>query len=320
VTRAGRCGLAYAEPSYAASLTEFGTPRYLSRSGGWLIERSIARTGHRDLMGPYPLFSCVDWPSLADDVEEIDQAFVSLVIVTDPLGDADPSRLQQAFPLVHVLKPHLIRDLRAPAGPLHSHHRRHLRRALRNVDVEVCVHPVEHLDEWADLYAGLADRHNLSGIRAFSRDSFRRQLQVPGMFAVRAERAGRTVSMALWLSGDGVSYYHLGASSREGYDVGASYAVFAAALDHLREEGIGLVDLGGAPGDANHPDGLLRFKRGWANGERPTYLCGRVINRQIYATLAPGLRSGRSWFPAYRAADPDFATTPTGRARGAARR
>ena len=51
------------------------------------------------------------------------------------------------------------------------------------------------------------------------------------------------------------------------------------------------VELGGAD-----RDGLTRFKRGWATGERIAHLCGRVLDRAAYSRLA----GPSDWFPAYR--------------------
>jgi hypothetical protein len=165
--------------------------------------------------------------------------------------------------------------------------------------VEVCSEPARHLDDWTRLYAGLAARHGLVGIRAFSREAFERQLAMPGMVAVRAERDGETVGMALWLADPPVAHYHLAAYSASGYEVSASYALFDLALRHLREHAVGRVDLGGSTGE-----GLDRFKRGWANEQRTAHLCGRVLDRPAYERLAAGRAT--EWFPAYRAGERDL--------------
>jgi hypothetical protein len=65
-------GRAYAHRDYAFSLSEFGTPRLLPRSEGWLLEREIAGASASDLVGPYPLFSCSDWSGLQRDLEELE--------------------------------------------------------------------------------------------------------------------------------------------------------------------------------------------------------------------------------------------------------
>ena len=61
----------YAHPAYAHSLAEFGSPRPLPRSGGWLLERPIPGSPYRDAMGCYPLFAAQDWSRLYSDLDEI---------------------------------------------------------------------------------------------------------------------------------------------------------------------------------------------------------------------------------------------------------
>ena len=170
------------------------------------------------------------------------------------MSGVNEPELRRAFP-DHVVpfKRHHVRDLDQPVEPP-AHHRRHIRRASEAVEVEVCAEPVQYLDDWAGLYAGLVERHGLTGMRAFSRAAFRRQLELAGMVAVRAERDGETVGMALWLEDAPNAYYHLAAYSQAGYEVSASYALFAAAFERLRELGVRRVELGGA--DARRPDPL----------------------------------------------------------------
>jgi hypothetical protein len=295
----------YADPGYARSLAEFGIPRALPLSGGWLLEREVPGGDTCDLIGPYPLFACRNWAGLPADLEALQGRAVSVVLVADPLGGAGEDDLRRAFPdLMRAYKRHHVRDL-GRSESLPAHHRRRIRHAAAALDVEVCSDPVLHLDEWARLYAGLAERHGLVGIRAFSQAAFARQLALPGLVAVRAERDGATVGMALWFEDPPVAHYHLAAYSPEGYEVSASYAIFERAFRHLRSRGVRWVDLGGSTGTGSAADGLERFKRGWGGAERTAYLCGRVLDRDGYERLAAGRDAG--WFPAYRAAERDLA-------------
>jgi hypothetical protein len=297
----------YADPRYARSLSEFGEPRALPLSEGWLLERPVPAGGAHDLMGPYPLFACRNWGGLAADLDALEESAVSVVLVADPLGGAAEDDLRRAFPdLMRTYKSHHVRDLER-AARVPAHHRRHIRRAAAAADVVVCDDPTRHLEEWTQLYAELVERHSLVGIRAFSRAAFAMQLALPGLVAVRAERKGATVGMALWLVDPPNAHYHLGAYSREGYEVSASYAIFERALRHLRARGVRWVDLGASPGTGSAQDGLERFKRGWANGARTAYLCGRVLDRGMYEQLARAHRTG--WFPAYRVAEQDLGGT-----------
>ena len=108
----------YGHPSYAASLAEFGTPRRLRRSGGWVLERRIAGTEARDAMGCYPLFVCQDWRALEADLDELD-GLVSLALVSDPFGDYDEDVLRRCFRDVLVpFKPHFVTDVSRPIGEI----------------------------------------------------------------------------------------------------------------------------------------------------------------------------------------------------------
>src|SRR4026209_724846 len=102
----------YSHPAYAASLAEFGKPRALPRSNGWILERPISPTPYRDAMGCYPLFACDDWSKLDSDLEQLADDIVSLAIVADPFGAHDPEQLRKCFStLVTPFKEHLVTDL-----------------------------------------------------------------------------------------------------------------------------------------------------------------------------------------------------------------
>ena len=121
---------------------------------------------------------------------------------------------------------------------------------------------------------------------------------------LRAVHEGHTAGITLWYTQGDVAYYHLGAYSDLGYAWGASFVMFQYALGHFRSRATWL-NLGagaGASGDAD--DGLTRFKRGWANGTRMTWLCGRVFDREFYRALPSEERdAARGYFPAYRAGE-----------------
>jgi Acetyltransferase (GNAT) domain len=292
----------YLHPCYAQSLSEFGEPLELRESRGWLLKRPIE--GVADAMGTYPLFACADWKRLRDDLEQVGESIVSTVVVTDPFGDYDESLLADSFKdLMVPFKAHFVRDLNKPAeSDISAHHSRNVRVGLKQVQIERCAEPAGHLDEWLRLYSVLTERHQIRGIRAFSRRSFELQLKTPGMVCFRAVRHGRTIGMALWYVQNDVAYYHLGAYTDEGYELRASFALFHEALEHLRDTGLAFASLGAGAGvETQADDGLSRFKRGWSNLSRNTFLCGRICNRKAYESLvnASGSR-GSGYFPAYR--------------------
>ena len=291
----------YVHPSYAQSLSEFGEPRLLPGSGGWILVRPILDGDDRDAMGCYPLFACENWSELESDLDELDRSIVSLAAVPDPFGEFDRDDLERWFPVVRPFKEHFVVDL---AGDMEtfvsSHHRRNARRALESVVVARCDEPRQWLDTWVSLYSVLARRHGLRGIHAFSRRAFAGQLEVPGLVMLRAERDGEVVAMTLWYVHGEVAYYHLGASSDAGYEARANFALFWRAVEHFAAGDVRILDLGAGAGLGADADGLSRFKQGWSTGAVPTYFCGRIFDAAAYRRLTAGRSSGADYFPAYR--------------------
>ncbi len=294
----------YASPEYARSLAEFGEPRYLPHCDGWLLERKIPGTAAHDAMGCYPLFSCTNWAMLKLDLELLEDDLVSVAIVADPLGDCERGWLEECFPAVaREFKAHYLVDLATdPEHFVSAHHRRNVRFAQREVEILQCDPASKWLDRWCALYGSLIQRHDISGIKAFSRASFAAQLEMPDLRAWRAVSRGETVAMTLWLVRDDIAYYHLGATSERGYQTRANFAMFWQVLRDLRSEGIRIANLGASAGLGDlASDGLGRFKRGWSNGSTPALFCGRINDHDAYRCLTTSARAERSgYFPAYR--------------------
>jgi hypothetical protein len=297
-----REGNAYAHPLYASSLSEFGEPLKLPRCEGWLLRRQIPGADATDATGCYPLFACRDWSRLGEEVERLGD-LVSLVLVTDPFGDFDLEDLRRDFDDVRVFKPHYVIDLTVPVERIaNRHHRYYARRALRDLEIERQPRPADLLDGWTELYGVLVERKGLRGIHAFSRDVFAMQLEVPGAILLVARLAGELVGADWYYVNGPVAYRHLAASSPEGYQVNASYALQWRAIELLAELGVRWLDIGGAPGVAEQPDdGLLRFKKGWSTHTHPTYLATRVLDRGRYEELSRDAGGANGYFPAYRA-------------------
>ena len=296
--------LGYAHPEYAAALAEFGRPRELVRSGGWILERSIPGTSARDAMGCYPLFACSDWSLVRDDLEAIGQDLVSLVVVPDPFGNYTKETLGRSFPdLVAPFKKHFVVDLNhSLEGFVDSHHQRNARKALREITVQRATRPLDFLDEWNSLYGNLTERHKLKGITRFSRKSFAEQLDVPGLELFRAVHRGKSVGITLWYVNKEQGYYHLGAYDETGYALGASFALFWCALEYFANIGLRRLGLGAGAGiEGDGSEGLARFKRGWSNATRTTFLCGKIFNAAEYQRLSEDKgATTEGYFPAYR--------------------
>jgi hypothetical protein len=295
--------MGYLHPLYAQSLAQYGRPRILPESGGGILERPIPGSAYHDAMGFYPLFCCEKWSRLEVDLTSLGEDLVSVAVVVDPFGDVAIETLGTAFDFVRPFKEHFISDLSLPYASLaNKHHRYEARRALRTVTVELDAEPLPHLDVWNDLYQHLVDKHGLRGIKAFSREAFYHQLSIPGVVMLRALYNGQTVSAQLWFQQGEVAYYHLSASNAEGYRWRAAYALSACAIEYFTSR-VRYLDFGGAPGLSDSDGGLAAFKRGWSSGTRPSYFCGRILNRRAYAELMAG-RKPSAYFPEYR--DPEM--------------
>lgn len=289
---------------YAESLGEFGTPRRMSGSGGFILTRPIEGFACRDAMGCYPLFSCRNRQKLGSDLDALQDSLVSIALVTDPFDEYDEQSLRRWFPDVMLaFKKHYIVELnRHPEEYVCPHHKRNAAKALKRVHIERCTDPQRYTAEWYTLYRTLTSRHGITGIAAFSKHAFEMQLRVPGIVAFRAIHEGTTVGMVLWyLQGDN-GYYHLGAYSDDGYAFSASFALFWSSLICFTEKGVRSLTLGAGAGlRPDTSDGLTRFKRGWATGRRQVYFCGRIFNRELYDCITAAKQcSTTDYFPAYR--------------------
>ena len=267
------------------------------------MERRIPEFSWADAMGCYPMFICKDWTQLGLDLEDLGTDLVSLALVTEPFGDVDESYLRQCFRDVVIrFKEHFVVDLSLPQDKIVSaHHRYYARKVLKHLVVEECPEPSQFMDDWVSLYANLIDRHNLQGIKAFSKEAFARQLAIPGTVMLRVKHQGTPVGAQIWFLHGDAGYSHLTAISEAGYSLRASYALYWFAIEHFAGKARWL-DLGaGAGTSCDGNDGLSEFKRGWSTGIRPVYFCGRIFNHDRYAEIvnAKGIAK-TNYFPAYR--------------------
>jgi len=306
--------LGYAHPGYALSLREFGEPRELPRCGGWILVRPIPGTPFKDAMGCYPLFACRDWTRLHEDLEQVGSDLVSLVLVTDPFCGLTQSDLEHCFDLVKPFKTHYVADLNFPTQCIAGKQQRYdARRALREMNVEICTAPARYLDDWMRLYNHLIARHGIKGISTFSRKCFEMQLNLPGMLMLLGRRDEEIIAAQLLLISNDVAYGHLSAFTEKGYEIGASHGIHWTVLGYCGQRGIHYFDVGGTPGIRENPrDGLAKFKAGWSNDRRIVYLCGHIFDREKYDSLPREHRvTDSDFFPAYRGN-----TSITGSARG----
>jgi hypothetical protein len=300
----------YEHPLYAESFKEFGSAVPLPAAGAWVLRRSIPNSERADAMGCYPLLFCKHWVGLKTDIDQLSESgAVTFVAVPDPYAGLTVEQLSRCFDQVRPFKQRFaiqLDNIGDSAGT--KHHRYYARKALREVDVEICEAPLDWLEDWVLLYEALVARHQLRGLHNLSRQALMLQLQVPGVRLFRASIGGETVAMHIWYVISQRAYSHLAASSPAGYAVGASYGLYQHAIDGFRSGDLGdvqLMDLGaGAGTSGNDEGGLTSFKRGWATHTQPTYLCGAVLDHPGYDQLCAAralVQDG--YFPAYRAGE-----------------
>jgi len=265
--------------------------------------RDIQDTVHQDAMGCYPLFTCLDWSKLADDMESLRNSLVSIYMVIDPFAEYSVAELKKSFPdIVLPFKNHYEVDLfKNPKDFMSQHHMRNTRKAKQRVAVDVVDPKCEWLEDWVHLYKKLILKHSIAGIPAFSYNAFKKQSSVPGLTVFKATIEQQLVGMLLWYTHNSVAYYHLGAYSELGYSSYASFALFDVAIEYFASTGTRWLNLGSGAGLEKRQDGLSRFKAGWSSGTRTAYFCGRVHNRAIYDELVQsGDNKTGGYFPAYR--------------------
>ena len=293
----------YAHPAYARSLKEFGTPVRLTESGGSVLERRIPGTDHVDAMGPYPLFVCGDWDSLYQDLERYTGRWVSVAGIVDPFGASQDDLEAQGFEVVRTYKSHYLIDLSIPyTDAVSSRHQEYARHARQNgVEVRQVTDPEAKLSVWCDLYDNLIDRHDITGIQAFSQSVFEKQFRVPGLVMFYAEHEGKPAAAHLWYEMGDVAYSHLVAHSTVGYETRASYALHEAAIRHFADR-LQWLDIGGGKeGAPDSEDGLSQFKRRWATTTCPSLLWGRILQPSVYRDLITSSDNQKTdYFPAYR--------------------
>jgi hypothetical protein len=300
--RATGGGLAYADPQYAASLREFGSPLELPSSRGWVLQRAIPGTTSCDSMGCYPLFSCRDWSTLTNDLEDLPGNLVSLTLVTDPFAAPSADELRDTFDVVLPFKHHFLIDLDRPAETVVArHHRKSVRKALRALTIEQ-YDPTTELSTWCELYGHLIEKHRIDGIRAFSSASFAAQADLNGLVGLKASLGDRVVGMHWYLTASDVVYAHLAALHPDAYGVYASHGLFWTAIEMFTGN-YRWLDMGagtGAAGTGGDGDGLTEFKAGWSSDTAPTFLCGKILDRARYDELTRRDLRQTEYFPAYR--------------------
>ena len=270
----------YGRAAYVGSLSPEGS-EVVPLWGGHVLLRPLPGAVGVDAAGAYPLAGFDPGADLRAGLQALaSRGAVALAAVPDPLYGPDEAELRRQADVYRRLKTHYLLD--RDAGPFAPtrHHRQEIRRADRRCTVEA-VGLGAVMPDWLDLYARLSDRRGIGPAARLPEAHFEWLARDPQAVTLVARVDGSAAAISIWLSDGEVAHNHLGASSNAGYRVGASYALYAAAID--RFAGHRALDFGGMPGLVDDPaHGLARFKRGFANAERSTVLAGFVLDRARY--------------------------------------
>ncbi|HVM14714.1 MAG TPA: GNAT family N-acetyltransferase [Egibacteraceae bacterium] len=195
-------------------------------------------------------------------------------------------------------------------GQMSSHHRRNLRKVRREGLRMVRDPDGSCLPEFVAMYRQTMDRVGATAGYYYPDDYFRALMHGLGddAFLAIAELDGEPVNGALFLQGPSVVHYHLGGTSEQFRNLGASHVLFDEVRRWCKEGGRRWLHLGGGVGAGE--DSLFRFKSGFSKERFPYHVVRLVVDQdaaeelvaQRHAWLsAQGLTASTDFFPAYRA-------------------
>ena len=288
----------YAREDYAATLGHIGRPVAVPEWDTWVLARATPCGTREDAIGPYPLTILADQADLAGGLARLKaEGLVSAVLVVEGRLGPPTSVLEAAFDFARPFKSHQILDRDLGPFAYAKHHRYEIKRAHGRVTAQE-IALGDHLPAWRALYGELVARHGLSGTHVFPPEHYALLAVLPGVRTFAAFIEDRMVSAHVFVTHEGHAISHLAASTPEGYAAGAAYAVndlASRSLDDCR-----VINFAGGAGVNDNPDdGLVRFKRGFANTVAPARLCGAVLDADAYRALSAD-RVDSGFFPAYR--------------------
>lgn len=288
----------YATPDFARSLPHAGEAVGVPEWDGHVLSRPIPGDDARDAMGPYPIAVLRSDADVVGGLERLRAGgLASVVLVIEDHLRPPLSALEGAFDFVRPFKSHCVYDRRLGPIAYGGQHKTKLKRALRKVE-RAELRLADHLPAWQALYDHLTVRHGLKGLHDFPALHHETLARLPGVRTFGAFVEDRLVSAHVFVTDGGHAISHLTASNDEGYASGAAYAVNDLAISAMAD--CDLINFGGGAGFGDDPDdGLVQFKRGFANSSAPAYLAGGVLDADAYRRLS-GDRT-TAFFPAYRA-------------------
>lgn len=320
---ANDCG--YISEQYAKSFDVFGEPVWLNTAGGYILERPYIpaiqksyRECYYDAMSLYPLFQCQYLNGINQDFDDLkENEIISLVLIVDPFlmheykksFPVETLSSPEYFPdLCSEFKPHVIVDSKNFMDGISKHHKDRAFKALEKVSVSRYEQSTRCTPTWHELYKNVVQRNGipLNTIKSLPYGMKYQQSIAPGFRAYRAVVGGSVCGIMCWFVQGDVAYSHSTAMNDLGRNSKAGFALYMESMRDMITYGVFKFDLGSyASTREGNTGGLEEFKKGWSQVTMPSYILGKVLDKNKYnelsirrAAFTPHKKD--DYFPSYR--------------------
>lgn len=278
-------------------------PLILSRSDtldAKFIKRVIDKPFY-DVISIYPfhsfnnikdLFSKYKHPNKVLIIDE-NNFRVSTTFVTDPMI---PIENDPIFDYFKEYKTHYIIDYSKPIK-YSNNHKRNIKNN-KNLEMELLPKNSETADKFHGFYQVLKKKHGITGITDFNLETIYNHISHKNSYTFGVWENNKLIGSIITTTIDDRSYYHLGAYSERGYEIGASFSLMDHIISFYNKLGYKYFILGAGAGVDKASEGLVRFKKGFSNDTRKNYIIGYINNREKYDELSKGKEG--DFFPLYR--------------------
>ncbi|GEM_PF-3772909 len=290
----------YATDEYAHALSHWGEALSVPEWSTNVIVREI-KPGFKDASGTYPIAILDKNADIPGGLERLRQhQLISVVLVLDDFHRPTLEKLDKHFTIIKPFKTHYIYEKKQGAIVYNHHHRYELRQALKSVRVDL-MNLEKSIDEWTSLYTNLITKKKLTGLHSFPKTHHSALIKLNGVTPIGAWHNNKLVSCHIWVSDNQYAHSHLAASSDQGYACRAAYAINDAAITYFSN--LDIINFGGGITEINHSmDGLAKFKQGFSNNTKSSFICGAILDQRRYNELLLQNETmiQTDFFPSYR--------------------
>jgi hypothetical protein len=283
---------------YAKTLFHIGQALYVPE---WSCNVLIRNSGIRDAIGVYPVTMLSPDADIVGGLTRLKElGLVTITIVLDYHHISKLKQINKHFIWIKPFKKHYLNHPSDDKFIYDSHCRYEVKKAYKYVDVRLLDWKRDSLS-WQKLYSFLIMRHKLRGMHLFPKEHHEYFGNSDGIVALGAWKESELVSAHIFATDGKRVYSHLQASSKNGYKCSASYAVNDAALILFKDSEF--INFGGVAGIKDEAsNGLEFFKRCFSNSVSTAYICGAILDDELYNFLnrSKGTSESIDFFPPYR--------------------